>query len=205
MHQSDFLLPMVTNSQLPHWLSEGKGQPHTRCQHSDQNTINTVHRHKALQQCVCVCVCVWERERVRERERERGWKSEWVRRERERERRMNVLKGKEESFHLHTSLDQYSLLLSPGWVALLPTYKPLPDQQLQCTKKKDWQSKARLPMQRHTNLLHFLGCSTQRYRGPPSVETTGEVFVFLSGPLGIHVLTTDTLNLLLGCGLVYYL
>ena len=41
--------------QLPRWLSEGKGQPHTRCQHSDQNREDIVHRHTALE-LIIMCV-----------------------------------------------------------------------------------------------------------------------------------------------------
>ena len=50
---------MVTDSQLLHWLSEGKGQPHTKCQHNDQSKVDTAHRHKELcteeKREVCVC------------------------------------------------------------------------------------------------------------------------------------------------------
>ena len=40
--------------QLLRWLSVGKEQPRTKCQHSDQNREDTAHRHTGL--CVCVCV-----------------------------------------------------------------------------------------------------------------------------------------------------
>ena len=75
-----------------------------------------------------------------------------------------------------TSLDKDCLVLCPGWVTSLPVDDPLPNEQL----------------------LGLLGGSPQGDGSAPPNQTTGYTVILLGRSLGVHVLSTDAIDVALG-------